>query len=182
MRLALGLGLRDYVEKSGFRDVVLGISGGIDSALTAAICADALGPDRVHTRVDAVALLVGGHPRRRPRGERQPRRRLPRDPDRGASSGRSATLCAELVRGPRARPDRGEPAGPRARHAADGALEQVRLARRLDREQVGAGGRLRDALRRHGRRLRAAQGRLQDRRLPALAPPQRARRPGADPA
>jgi len=49
MRLALGLGLRDYVEKSGFRDVVLGISGGIDSALTAAICADALGPDRVHT-------------------------------------------------------------------------------------------------------------------------------------
>ena len=49
MRLALGLGLRDYVVKSGFRDVVLGISGGIDSALTAAICADALGPDRVHT-------------------------------------------------------------------------------------------------------------------------------------
>src|SRR5262245_53036666 len=47
MRLALGLGIRDYVEKSGFRDVVLGISGGIDSALTAAICADALGPDRV---------------------------------------------------------------------------------------------------------------------------------------
>jgi NAD+ synthase (glutamine-hydrolysing) len=49
MRLALGLGLRDYVEKSGFREVVLGISGGIDSALTAAICADALGSDRVHT-------------------------------------------------------------------------------------------------------------------------------------
>jgi len=49
MRLALGLGIRDYVGKSGFRDVVLGISGGIDSALTAAICADALGPDRVHT-------------------------------------------------------------------------------------------------------------------------------------
>ena len=49
MRLALGLGLRDYVEKSGFREVVLGISGGIDSALTAAICADALGADRVHT-------------------------------------------------------------------------------------------------------------------------------------
>ena len=49
MRLALGLGLRDYVQKSGFREVVLGISGGIDSALTAAICADALGTDRVHT-------------------------------------------------------------------------------------------------------------------------------------
>jgi NAD+ synthase (glutamine-hydrolysing) len=49
MRLALGLGVRDYVEKSGFREVVIGISGGIDSALTAAICADALGADRVHT-------------------------------------------------------------------------------------------------------------------------------------
>ncbi len=49
MRLALGLGVRDYVEKNGFRDVVLGISGGIDSALTAAICVDALGPERVHT-------------------------------------------------------------------------------------------------------------------------------------
>ncbi|HEX6723962.1 MAG TPA: NAD+ synthase [Gaiella sp.] len=49
MRLGLGLGLRDYVTKNGFGDVVLGISGGIDSALTAAIAADALGPERVHT-------------------------------------------------------------------------------------------------------------------------------------
>ena len=49
MRLALCLGLRDYVEKNGFSEVVLGISGGIDSALTAAICVDALGSDRVHT-------------------------------------------------------------------------------------------------------------------------------------
>ncbi len=49
MRQALGLGLRDYVEKNRFGDVVLGISGGIDSALTAALCADALGPGRVHT-------------------------------------------------------------------------------------------------------------------------------------
>ncbi len=49
MRLALGLGVRDYVEKNGFREVVLGISGGIDSALTATLCVDALGPGRVHT-------------------------------------------------------------------------------------------------------------------------------------
>ena len=48
MRLALGLGLRDYVEKNGFREVVVGVSGGIDSALTAAIAAEALGPERVH--------------------------------------------------------------------------------------------------------------------------------------
>jgi NAD+ synthase (glutamine-hydrolysing) len=44
---ALCLGLKDYVEKNGFSGVVLGLSGGIDSALTAAICADALGPERV---------------------------------------------------------------------------------------------------------------------------------------
>jgi NAD+ synthase (glutamine-hydrolysing) len=49
LRRALGLGLRDYVEKNGFQDVVVSVSGGIDSALTAAIAADALGPARVHT-------------------------------------------------------------------------------------------------------------------------------------
>jgi NAD+ synthase len=42
------LGLRDYVDKNGFPGVVMGLSGGIDSALCAAISADALGPDRVH--------------------------------------------------------------------------------------------------------------------------------------
>jgi NAD+ synthase (glutamine-hydrolysing) len=48
MRLALTLGLRDYVQKNGFAEVVVGVSGGIDSAVTAALCADALGPERVH--------------------------------------------------------------------------------------------------------------------------------------
>jgi NAD+ synthase (glutamine-hydrolysing) len=48
MRHALTLGLRDYVEKNGFAEVVVGVSGGIDSAVTAALCADALGPHRVH--------------------------------------------------------------------------------------------------------------------------------------
>jgi NAD+ synthase (glutamine-hydrolysing) len=47
MRLAIELGLKDYVEKNGFSDVVLGISGGIDSALTAALAAEALGAERV---------------------------------------------------------------------------------------------------------------------------------------
>jgi NAD+ synthase len=42
------LGLRDYVDKNGFPGVVLGLSGGIDSALVAALSADALGPERVH--------------------------------------------------------------------------------------------------------------------------------------
>jgi len=45
---ALVLGLRDYVSKNGFRSVILGLSGGIDSAVVAAISVDALGADRVH--------------------------------------------------------------------------------------------------------------------------------------
>ncbi|MDX1680996.1 MAG: NAD+ synthase [Akkermansiaceae bacterium] len=45
---ALVLGLRDYVTKCGFSSVCLGLSGGIDSALTAAIAAEALGGDKVH--------------------------------------------------------------------------------------------------------------------------------------
>ena len=48
MRGALELGLRDYVSKNGFREVVVGVSGGIDSAVTAALAAEALGPERVH--------------------------------------------------------------------------------------------------------------------------------------
>ena len=54
-RRALELALRDYVGKNGFREVVVGVSGGIDSALTAALAAEALGPERVH----AVSLPSG---------------------------------------------------------------------------------------------------------------------------
>jgi NAD+ synthase (glutamine-hydrolysing) len=68
MRPALELGLRDYVEKNGFDDIVVGVSGGIDSALTLALAVEALGAGRVHavsmpsrfssaeTRADAKAL------------------------------------------------------------------------------------------------------------------------------
>lgn len=45
---ALVLGTRDYVRKNGFTDVVLGLSGGIDSALVAAVAVDALGAEHVH--------------------------------------------------------------------------------------------------------------------------------------
>jgi NAD+ synthase (glutamine-hydrolysing) len=72
---ALVTGLRDYVEKNGFRSVVLGMSGGIDSAVVAAIAADAIGGDRVygvgmpsayssdHSKSDAADLAerIGAH-------------------------------------------------------------------------------------------------------------------------
>ena len=44
---ALSLGIRDYVQKCGFKSVIVGLSGGIDSALTAVLAADALGSDKV---------------------------------------------------------------------------------------------------------------------------------------
>ena len=104
MRLALELGLRDYVEKNGFRDVVVGVSGGIDSALTAALAAEALGPERVHCVSMPSRYSVRRHPHRRAAARREPRRR------RSASSpiepivdAFDATL-ARVVRGPRARP------------------------------------------------------------------------------
>jgi NAD+ synthase (glutamine-hydrolysing) len=48
MRQALVLGLRDYVRKNGFEQVLVGVSGGIDSALVAALAVEALGAERVH--------------------------------------------------------------------------------------------------------------------------------------
>ncbi|MCZ7529864.1 MAG: NAD+ synthase [Acidimicrobiia bacterium] len=67
---ALVLGTRDYVEKNGFHDVLIGLSGGVDSSLVAVVAADALGPDRVtgvlmpsrfssdHSVADAEALVA----------------------------------------------------------------------------------------------------------------------------
>ena len=166
--------------RTASRDVVVGVSGGIDSALTAALAAEALGPERVHcvsmpsryssegTRGDAQRLAesLGCDVPRARRSARSSTR------TRGARPSRSRA---------RARPGRGEPPGADPRAAADGALEQVRLAARRDREQVGALGRLRDALRRHGRRVRAPEGHVQDGRVPARALPERAGRPRADP-
>jgi len=71
MRRALELGLGDYVGKNGFQEVVVGVSGGIDSAVTAALAAETLGPEHVHcvsmpsryssegTRTDARRLAEG---------------------------------------------------------------------------------------------------------------------------
>jgi NAD+ synthase (glutamine-hydrolysing) len=75
LRTALQLGLRDYVRKCGMRSVVLGLSGGIDSALVAVLAADALGAENVslvampsryssdHSLRDAAALAanLGAH-------------------------------------------------------------------------------------------------------------------------
>ncbi|AUS77964.1 NAD+ synthase [Actinoalloteichus sp. AHMU CJ021] len=59
---ALVTGLRDYVEKNGFRTVLMGLSGGIDSAVCAALAVDALGADRVHG-VSMPSRYSSGHSR-----------------------------------------------------------------------------------------------------------------------
>lgn len=48
LRRMLELGIRDYLDKTGFEDVVIGLSGGIDSSVTASLAAEAIGPDHVY--------------------------------------------------------------------------------------------------------------------------------------
>jgi NAD+ synthase (glutamine-hydrolysing) len=59
---ALVLGTRDYVVKNGFHDVVIGLSGGVDSSLVAAIATDALGSDHIHG-VSMPSRFSSGHSR-----------------------------------------------------------------------------------------------------------------------
>ena len=175
--IACVLGLRDYVAKNGFKGVVLGLSGGIDSALVAAMSVDALGAERVRCVMlpyrftsqeslddaAAVAKALG----------------VQYDivPIEKAVLGLEADAGA-AVQGSAARRHRGESAGACARHHPDGDLQQVRPDGGDDRQQVGNVGRLRHALWRHERRLQSGEGPLQDRGLPAraAAQPMEARR------
>ena len=164
---AMMLGLRDYVNKTGFPSVVIGLSGGVDSALTAAVAADALGPERVHTLMMpspyTSARLARGRQGLR-RGDRhQLRHRRHR-----ARHGGVPQDAAAAVRQPQGGRHRGEHPEPRPRRHADGGVEQARRHGGDDRQQVGDGGGLRHALRRHVRRLQRAEGRLQDHGVRAL--------------
>ena len=162
------LGLRDYVDKSGFKGVVLGLSGGIDSALCAAMAVDALGADRVRCVMLPYRFTSQDSLNDAAKMRQGARRavRHPADRQRGAGLGGGGRAG---VRGPAARCHRGEHPGPRARRDPDGDLQQVRPDGGDDRQQIGNVGRLRDALRRHERRLQSDQGPLQDRGVPAVA-------------
>ncbi len=164
------LGLRDYVNKNGFPGVVIGLSGGIDSALVARD-----GGRCARRRARACVMLpyqftASGIARRRgglcaKALGRRLRRSLPIAP---AVEGLEQAL-APAVRRQVARRHRGESAKPRARHHSDGDLQQVRPDGRDHRQQVGNVGRLRHALRRHERRLQSDQGSLQDAGVPPVA-------------
>ena len=164
-------------RKNGFTDVVLGLSGGIDSSLVACIAADALGPEHVPRCAHAVALLERGLRHRRRGAGRQPRRRPPHHRHRGRLRAVPRAAGA-VVRGPRARPHRGEPPEPHPRDAPDGAVEQVRVDGGHHRQQERDGGGLLHPLRRHGRRLRRHQGRPQAAGVPRSASTSTPRRAG----
>ena len=99
--------------KNGFGDVVIGLSGGIDSALTAALAVEALGAERVHG-----VSMPSRYSSEGTRGDAQRLaeslgidfREIPIEPMVEAFTRRSRAV----VRGARARPDRGEPAGARS--------------------------------------------------------------------
>ena len=161
---AMVLGLKDYVEKSGFPGVIIGMSGGIDSALTAAVAVDALGPDRVHC-----VMMPSPYTSKESLDDAAEACRLLGARLIGATSplwGHS-TKCLPM-RSPGPRRIRPRRIFRRARGLADGLVEQNRLDATDHRQQVGNVGRLCHAVRRYVRRVFGAQRRLQDQGVPAL--------------
>ena len=162
------LGTRDYVRKCGFSSVVLGLSGGVDSALTAAIAAEAVGAGPRARRADAVAVFEPGQRGRLAR----PGRRLgiatltlPIEP---AMKAMDQTLAAAF-RGT-ARDVTEENIQARLRGNLLMALSnKKRRAAADDGQQVGAGRRLLHAVRRHVGRARRDRGRAEDDGLPCRA-------------
>ena len=161
------LGLRDYVRKNGFPGVLLGISGGIDSALCAAIAVDALGAERVRgvmlpyrftaqVSLDDAAKLAGALGIR-----------YEVLPIADAVNGFEKILSEPFKGLPRDITEENLQARD-PRHAVDGDLQQDRRDGGHDRQQVGNVGRLRHALWRHERRLQSDQGHLQDRSVPPV--------------
>jgi NAD+ synthase (glutamine-hydrolysing) len=171
---AIVLGTRDYVRKNGFREVVIGLSGGVDSSLVAVIAADALGPSSVHgvslpsrytsdnSNEDAAELAatlgidyrtISIEPAHRAMMSMlAPDFGLDKAPAPEQGSGLAEENLQSRLRG----------RGP------DGVIEQVRLAGPDNGQQERAGGRLLHPLRGHGGWVRRHQGRAQNPGLPPL--------------
>ena len=131
---ALALGTRDYARRCGFRQALLGLSGGIDSALVACIAARALGPEQVlgvamPSRYSSPGSLADAEALARDAGHRLLRRvRSSRCSPPTSTRWRRALEQFAPARPPaacrgRRRSDRAEPAGARPRRDADGAVE-----------------------------------------------------------
>ena len=158
---ALVLGTRDYVAKNGFSDAVIGLSGGIDSSLVAAVAVDALGPDHVHGVTmpsryssggsvdDAVALAAN----------------LGVDIVTVAIEPAHQAFAASLsplLGGEPDRPHRREPPVPDPGRAPHGAVQRAGVDRAHHGQQERDGDRLLHPVRGLGRRIRGHQGRPED--------------------
>ena len=162
--LTLGLARLRREERLRARRLVA-VSGGIDSALVALIAADAARrPSGVTVRRHALPPLQRRDPGRRA-GDRRATSgaELIEIPIESAMRAYEQLLARRASRATEPGPRRGEHPGADPRQPDDGALEQVRLAGADHRQQERDVGRLRDPLRRHGRRLRGDQGRLRRR-------------------
>ena len=155
---ALVLGTRDYVRKNGFTDVLIALSGGIDSSLVAAIAVDALGAEHVVGVLMPSRYSSEGSVTDADALADEPRHSHVHRPDRARARRVRGDARAGVRRADAGR-RRGERAGAHPRQRADDDLEQVRLDGAHHRQQERDGDRLRDAVRRHGRRLRGDQGR-----------------------
>ena len=159
--LACVTGLRDYVEKNGFPGVVLGLSGGINSALCVAMAVDALGASRVHGVM--LPYLYTSNESLNDAAQTAEALGIRYDvmPISPAVEGLTKSSRVDLRRR-RLRHGRGELAVARPRHAAHGALQQIRSDGDHHRQQVGSVGRLCHALWRHEWRVQPDQGFVQD--------------------
>ena len=148
---ALVVGTRDYVRKCGFSKVVIGLSGGVDSALVATIAVDALGPENV--------LGVAMPSPYSSEGSMRDARCLARNlaiefqviPINETFDTYREALAPAFAGRPEDVTEENLP-GAHSRKPADGALQQIRLDGAEHRKQVGDGRRILHALRRHGRR------------------------------
>ena len=162
---ALVLGTRDYVRKCGFSKGIVGLSGGIDSALVATIAAEALGAENVlgvgmpseyssQGSIDDARHLAAES--RHPVGTDSNQRHFP------AAFESPAADSQELS----ARHYRREPAVQNSWRAADGVIEQTGGAGADDRQQIGDGDRILYPVRRHGWSLGGDWRRIQNVCLP----------------
>ena len=165
---AMMLGLRDYVNKNRFPGVVLGLSGGIDSALSAAVAVDALGAARVRC-----VMLPSRYTSRDSLEDADACARLLGVPYETIEIERAVAAMGETLApafaGTKRRHHRREYPVAHARRDPDGDLQQVRAHGADHRQQERDERRLCHALWRHVRRLQCAEGHLQDRSLRAVA-------------
>ena len=169
---ALVLGTRDYIRKNGFKKVVIGLSGGIDSSLTAAVAAEAVGPSKV-VGVSMPSMYSS-------EGSVTDAQKLASNLGIELLSIpiEDAFRCyegmfAEIFSGMEDDVTEGEHPGEDKREYPDGAFKQVRVASACHIEQKRACSRLLDSLRGHVGRICGNKGRAQGhglRAFPLLQP------------